>query len=308
MSLPPLHGVVPILVTPFDEAGNLDVESLRRLVAFNIDAGVHGLGIALGSEVYKLADDERATVVATVVDEARGRVPIVMNTGALATDIAVRYSQSAEAAGIDAVMCAGPGPGISAGEVRHYYRAIADAVRIPVIVQDTATNHVPAALLRAIGEESERVRYAKIESSPPARRVYDAVQACGDRVAVFGGAGGGAFLQELRRGSIGTMPWPSTPHAFVAAWDRWHAGDRAGAQRIFDERLVPIGRIEMPGLSGGQMLHKELLKRQGIIASARVRRPSDEFDPITWEEVAELCDRLGLNGAARGRRACHGGG
>lgn len=299
-NLPPLHGVVPILVTPFDEAGRLDVESLRRLVAFNIDAGVHGLGIALGSEVYKLADDERATVVATVVDEARGRVPVVMNTGALATDIAVRHSRSAEAAGVAAVMCAGPGPGIAAGEIRHYFRAIADAVRIPIIVQDTAANHLPAPLLRAIGDEAEGARYAKVESSPPARRVYDAVQACGDRVAIFGGAGGGAFLQELRRGSIGTMPWPSTPRAFVEVWDRWQAGDRAGAQRLFDERLLPIGRIEMPGLSGGQMLHKELLRRQGIIASAQVRRPGDEFDPITWEEVAEVCDRLGLNGGARG--------
>jgi dihydrodipicolinate synthase/N-acetylneuraminate lyase len=299
-NLPPLHGVVPILVTPFDEAGRLDVESLRRLVAFNIDAGVHGLGIALGSEVYKLADDERATVVATVVDEARGRVPVVMNTGALATDIAVRHSRSAEAAGIDAVMCAGPGPGIAAGEIRHYFRAIAGAVRIPIVMQDTATNHLPAPLLRAIGDEAEGARYAKVESSPPARRVYDAVQACGDRVAIFGGAGGGAFLQELRRGSIGTMPWPSTPRVFVEVWDRWQAGDRAGAQRLFDERLLPIGRIEMPGLSGGQLLHKELLRRQGIIASAQVRRPGDEFDPVTWEEVAEVCDRLGLNGGARG--------
>jgi dihydrodipicolinate synthase/N-acetylneuraminate lyase len=299
-NLPPLHGVVPILVTPFDDAGNLDVESLRRLVAFNIEAGVHGLGIALGSEVYKLADDERATVVATVVDEARGRVPVVMNTGAMATNIAVRYSQSAEAAGIDAVMCAGPGPGIAAGEVRHYYRTISDAVKVPVIVQDTAANHIPAPLLRAISEESERVCYAKVESSPPARRVYDAVQACGERVAIFGGSGGSAFLQELRRGSIGTMPWPSTPHAFVEVWDRWQAGDRAEAQRIFDERLVPIGRLEMPGLSGGQMLHKELLKRQGIIATAQVRRPADEFDPITWEELAEVCDRLGLNGGSKG--------
>ncbi len=101
-TLPPLHGIVPILVTPFDEVGRVDAESLRREVEFNIDAGVHGLGIALGSEVYKLADDERDLVVTTVVDQARGRVPVVMNTGALATDIAVRYSQQAEAAGVGA--------------------------------------------------------------------------------------------------------------------------------------------------------------------------------------------------------------
>lgn len=299
-TLPPLHGVVPILVTPFDEQGRLDIESLRRLVAFNIDAGVHGLGIALGSEVYKLADDERELVVATVVDEARGRVPIVMNTGALATTIAVRYSQAAEAAGVGAVMCTSPGPGIPVAEVRRYFRAISDAVRIPVMIQDTATNHVPAALLRVISEEAEQVRYAKVESSPPARRVYDAVQACGERVGIFGGAGGGAFVQELRRGSVGTMPWPSTPRPFVEVWDHWQTGDREAAQRVFDTQLVPIGRLDAPGLSGGHVLHKELLRRQGIIASAHVRHPTDDLDPITWEELAEVCDRLGLSRAAQG--------
>ena len=296
--LPALHGVVPILVTPFDKAGRVDPESLRREVEFAIDAGVHGLGIALGSEVYKLADDERDLVLATVVDQARGRVPVVMNTGAPATDLAVRYSQQAEAAGVGAVMCTPPGPGLPAGEVRHYYRAISDAVSIPVMVQDTAANHVPAALLRSIAEAAERVRYAKVESSPPARRVYDAVQACGALVAVFGGAGGGALLEELRRGSIGTMPWPSTPAAFVRVWDHWRAGDRAAALRVFEERLAPLLRLGVQGLGGGHLLHKELLRRQGVIASAHVRRPAEDVEPPFWEELDEVCDRLGLGGAA----------
>ncbi len=292
--LPALHGIVPILVTPFDDAERVDTESLRREVEFNVDAGVHGLGIALGSEVYKLADDERDLVVATVIDQARGRVPVVMNTGALATTIAVRYSQQAEAAGVAAVMCTSPGPGLPAGEVRHYFQSISDAVRIPVMVQDTATNHVPAGLLRSIAESAERVRYAKIESSPPARRVYDAVQACGPLVAILGGAGGGALLQELRRGSIGTMPWPSTPAAFVAVWNHWQAGDRAAALEVFEQRLAPLQRLSVQGIGGGHILHKELLRRQGVIATAQVRRPSDDIEPLFWEELDEVCDRLGL--------------
>ena len=298
-TLPPLHGIVPILVTPFDEVGRVDAESLRREVEFNIDAGVHGLGIALGSEVYKLADDERDLVVATVVDQARGRVPIVMNTGAVATDIAVRYSRQAEAAGVAAVMCTSPGPGLPVGEVRHYYQAISDAIEIPVMVQDTATNHVPAGLLRSIAESAARVRYAKVESAPPARRVYDAVQACGELVAIFGGAGGGALLQELRRGSIGTMPWPSTPAAFVAVWNHWQAGDREAALQAFEQRLAPLQRLSVQGIGGGHILHKELLRRQGVIASAHVRRPSDDVEPLFWEELDEICDRLGLGSAAK---------
>ena len=62
--LPALHGVVPILVTPFHDDGAIDETSLRNEVDFAIDAGVHGLGIALGSEVYKLTEAERDQVVA----------------------------------------------------------------------------------------------------------------------------------------------------------------------------------------------------------------------------------------------------
>ena len=57
-----MQGVFPILITPFDEAGRVDEESLRRLVEFNINAGVHGLGVALGSEIFKLSEAERDQV------------------------------------------------------------------------------------------------------------------------------------------------------------------------------------------------------------------------------------------------------
>ena len=63
MTLPLLHGVVPILITPFDSAGRIDEESLANLVEFNNRAGVHGLGVALGSAVFKFNEPERAVVL-----------------------------------------------------------------------------------------------------------------------------------------------------------------------------------------------------------------------------------------------------
>src|SRR5205809_2073851 len=99
-----MRGVFPILVTPFDEQSRVDEESLRRLVEFNIAAGVHGLGVALGSEIFRLSEAERRQVTRIVVDETRGRVPVVINTGAPGTDLAVLYSRTAEEAGADALM------------------------------------------------------------------------------------------------------------------------------------------------------------------------------------------------------------
>ena len=68
-----MQGVFPILVTPFDEESRIDEDSLRRLIEFNLDAGVDGLGVALGSEVYKLTEAERGQVTRIVVDQVAGR-------------------------------------------------------------------------------------------------------------------------------------------------------------------------------------------------------------------------------------------
>src|SRR5437660_3864006 len=173
-SSPGWHGVVPILVTPFDDHSRVDEESLRRLVEFNIEAGVHGLGVALGSEVFRLSEAERLQVTRIVVDQVRGRVPVVINTGAQGTDLAVLYSRTAEEAGADALMVMPPAL-VAAGpeEMREYFHAISDAVRIPIFIQDAGSPPVPASLARQIAAESERVRYIKVERAPPAEKVAE---------------------------------------------------------------------------------------------------------------------------------------
>src|SRR5437867_1539444 len=135
-----MRGVFPILVTPFDDRSRVDEESLRRLVEFNIEAGVHGLGVALGSEVFRLSEAERLQVTRAVVAQARGRVPIVINTGAQGTDLAVHYSRMAADAGADALMVMPPSY-VPAGpeEVREYFRAVSAAVRLPIFIQDACS-------------------------------------------------------------------------------------------------------------------------------------------------------------------------
>src|SRR5437762_12781615 len=103
-----MQGVFPILVTPFDEKGRIDEDSLARLIEFNLAAGVHGLGVAIGSEMFKLNDAERALVTRRVIETVGKRVPVVINTGAGGTDLAVGYSRNAEEAGADALMIMPP--------------------------------------------------------------------------------------------------------------------------------------------------------------------------------------------------------
>ncbi len=288
-----LFGVVPILLTPFDENGELDEASLRNEVDFAIDAGVHGLGIALGSEIYTFTEAERDRVTSIVIERTRDRVPVVVNTGAISTNLAVHYSRRAHELGAAALMCTPPGAGFSLGEVAGYYQAISDAVPLPIVIQDTPTTPVAAGSIRVIAEACEQVTYAKVESVPPAIQVGKAVREAGDVVEIFGGAGGGQFLPELRRGSIGTMPFPTTPGAFVEVWDRWRDGDASGAQEVFDSRIAPLLNVQVGALGGYHQAHKEALRRQGVIRTAYVRPPAEPLDALTRDDLDAVFDRMG---------------
>jgi 4-hydroxy-tetrahydrodipicolinate synthase len=257
---------------------------------------VHGVGLALGSEILKLTEPERTPLISVVVDQIRGQIPVVVNTGAQASVTAALYSRQAQDLGASAVMCLPPSP-VSAEETRAYFKVISDAVDVPVFIQDTQTNPVPAGLIRQIADATQHVRYAKVESPPQPLQVQAAVAASGDLVTVFGGAGGTYLLSELRRGAVGTMPWPSQPHAFVRIWDLWQAGDERGAREIHERDIVPLALLSSAGLRLGHTIHKEILRRRGVFTSSRVRAPSDLLDEQTQRELDELCERLDIAAA-----------
>ena len=114
----------------------------------------------------------------------------------------------------------------------------------------------------------------------------------GERLTIFGGAGGSYFIEELRRGALGTMPFCSQPANFVAVWDAFRAGDEKTAREHFDRTIMAVNRL---GNQGGDIfyaMHKQLLVRQGIIRTAFVRSPTTAIDPITAREIDDLLAQL----------------
>ncbi len=286
-----MKGLYTILVTPFDEQERIDVESLQNLVDFCIANGVPGMGVALGSEVFKFTDEERLLVTRTVINQARGRVPVVINTGSASTAQAVYYSRQAEENGADAVMVIPPAVG--GAETREYYKGISGAIHIPIFIQDTSNPHVPADLAVKIAEESENVRYIKVESLPTPMMVEETVKRAGGKLVVFGGAGGNYFIEEMRRGSVGTMPFPSQPEAFREVWDRYWAGDEKGANEVFYRTIIPIGRLGGMGPANSfYHIHKEILRHRGVIRTNVVRGPIAPLPDSIAREVKMVLEEL----------------
>lgn len=292
-----MQGVYPILVTPFHDDGRIDAASLRRLIDFNLDAGVHGLGVALGSEIFKLAEAERDQVIQVVVDQVKGRVPVVINTGAPGTDLAVFYSRRAEELGADALMIMPPAfMPAGAEEVLDYFTQISAAVHIPIFLQDTPTAPISPGLARQLAERCEWVRYIKVESLPITAKVAAMVDQAGEQLVVFGGAGGGYFIEELRRGAVGTMPFCTQPEAFVGIWHAVQAGDEAAAFDLFNRYIQPVARLAGQGVGIFYAVHKAILRHRGVIASDKVRSPAPALDPLTRTELDQLLATLYPNG------------
>ena len=295
-----IKGIVPMLSTPFNEKGQIDFEDLQREVEWMISVGSNGVGIAVASEIYKLTDPERDQVLSTVVKQADGRVPVVMNTGAMGTDVTIYYSQRAEELGADALMIRPPSfiP-MPSNEIVEFFGRVGTTVDIPIFQQDQATAQISPSMAIEIARRRENLCYIKVETAPTVPRMAetaalrDAANDGAKDLILFGGAGGTFLFEELRRGAVGTMPGSVIPDVFVNVWERWNDGDQQGAETEFRRYGALIRTLKQPqGLDN--WIYKEILVRRGIFKAAFARHPAVKPDRFQIYELEMMLDELEL--------------
>jgi dihydrodipicolinate synthase/N-acetylneuraminate lyase len=292
-----MAGVYPILSTPFDSKGRIVHDDLRRQVNWMVECGVHGVGIAVASEVYKFTESERDEVLRAVVEQAAGRVKVVMNTGAEGTDAAIFYSKRAEELGADALMIRPTSfiPTVVEENIA-YFERIANEVNIPIFMQDQGTAQVSPGMAAAAAKRHENLCYIKVETPPTVPRMAETHRlAQGTGLILFGGAGGAFVLEEFRRGSVGTMPGSTLPDVFVRVWDMWRSGDEAGAEAEF-ARYAPIIRTLAQGQGLAGWIYKHIMVRRGIFepGSAYARHPALKPDDLHLKEIDAQLEQVGL--------------
>jgi len=149
-----IQGSIVALVTPMDESGAIDKESLKKLLEFHIEQGTDAI-VAVGTtgESATLDEDEHCDVIKTVVDVVAGRIPVIAGTGANATSEAINLTRKAKQAGADACLIVTPyyNKPTQQGLYLHY-KAIAEAVDIPQILYNvpgrTACDMLPETVGR----------------------------------------------------------------------------------------------------------------------------------------------------------------
>jgi 4-hydroxy-tetrahydrodipicolinate synthase len=229
------HGVFPYLVSPVDAGGVVRRDVLSHLCDDLIVSGVHGL-TPLGStgEFAYLNSAQREAVVQTTIEAARGRVPVVAGVASTSTLDAVAQAKAYQKLGADGILAILEAyfP-LQDAQVEAYFRAIADAVDIPVVIYTNPQFQRSDLSLDCIARLAAhpRIQYIK-DASTNTGRLLSIMNRCGDAIRVFS-ASAHIPAAVMLIGGVGWMAGPACiiPKQSVALYDLCRA-------KRWDEALV----------------------------------------------------------------------
>ena len=295
------RGLFAIPVTPFTDTGAFDEASLRRTLAFCLEAGTHGIVTPVNaSEFSTLSTEERHTVNRATVDEIsragkKGIVPAVIGVCAETTAEAVAYARHARDTGADAVisMPAYQEPTDEA-HIFDFYVALAEGAGLPIYIQNhEKTNGIghpmSADFIVRLCREIELVQYIKEESQNTGFKISHTIANAGEHCkGIMGGKAGRYLFDEVRRGACGTMPACESADVHSQVWNLIDRGDLNEARALFND-LLPLLNIEA---AFGTAIYKEVLYRRRIIASPYKRLAGLTLDAHDHEELELILNAL----------------
>lgn len=237
------RGSFPALITPMKN-GSVDESAFRKIVAWHIEQGSHGLvPVGTTGESPTLTPEEHKRVVEICIEEAKGRVPVIAGTGSNNTAEAIEYTAHARKAGADAALVVVPyyNKPTQDGLYAHF-RAIAEAVDLPIFVYNvpgrTVANITVETLARLV-RDVPQVIGTKDASADLTRPSLQRL-ASGEKFIQLSGEDGTALAFNAH-GGVGCISVTANvaPRLCAEFQDATLAGDYAKALKLQD-RLMPL--------------------------------------------------------------------
>ena len=270
-----VRGVITALVTPFDAQGKLNESSLERLVEFQIRAGVHGLSpCGTTGETALLTFEERQRIAEIVVRVAKGRIPVLVQTGAASTAATIALTRHAQTIGASAATVVTPWYFRYGDDalIQHYVRVAESAPDFPVYlynIPQLTGNNLSPTVVHAIADRCPNVVGLK-DSSGILAQTIDSAGARGGKFNVAIGSDGlllSAAVVGIGAGISGNAN--AVPELFVEFYNAFWRGDLAAA-RAAQARIQHARRTLKDG--NDLSLFKAVLTYRGITAGG-VRAP-----------------------------------
>ncbi len=294
------EGLMPALVTPFDEDGEIDLQATEAIVERHIEAGVDGIS-ALGStgEFSHLTGSERRRFAEALVGMIDGRVPLVVGVGTTGTREAVGLARHAESIGADGVLSVSPFYWKVGEEAlfRHFV-TVAESVEIPTLVYNfpmlTGIDLSPALVGRLAAEcpNIVGIKDTVKEYMHTVNVLQEAKESSPDFTVLVGFED--QILPALLAGADGAICGLSNiaPELFVGLVRAFEDGDLAKAAELH-RRILPLMAIYTlsdPGLGAAKLAMKKL----GVPLSPTVRGPALPAPPDSEEAIDAALEAAGL--------------
>lgn len=289
-----IAGTYPMLYAFFDEKGRLRRDDFVRQIEVAIDSGASGVAIlGLGTETGKLTRSERHEMVDWVMEDVAARAPVAVTISDGTVAEMIESGRLAAEAGAAWLILQPPRPPIAESELMRFFGAVADAVDIPIGLQNAPEFlgvGLSQANLLAIHRNHPNIQVVKAESN--ALTVARLIEALDGRMAVFNGRAGLELTDNYRAGVDGMIPGIETIDRQVAIERAMRAGDEAAAEQLYRE-ILPALVFAMQGIEHFVLYGKQLAAlRLGIAPSGR-RIPSDAHSALGKAIVARFASELG---------------
>lgn len=290
-------GVYVISVTPFTDTGEIDFDSLDRVVDFYFEKGADGLTIlGMMGEAQKLTQAESRAVAERVIRRAGGK-PVVVGVSAPGLAAIGELGRAVMDMGATGCMVTTPGSLKTDPQIHGYFAQVARTLGdgVPIVLQDFPLStgvQISDEVLGRIIDDVPQVVMLKHEDWPGLAKItrLRAAEAQGRRrISVLCGNGGVFLPEEIARGADGAMTGFGFPEMLADVVRLAAAGDMDRAQDIFDAYLPLVRYEQQPG--AGLAVRKYVLAKRGAIGSAALRAPGAGLAPEAIAEVERLLAR-----------------
>ena len=287
-------GSIVALVTPFNTDGEVDFDSLKKLVEYHVAAGSDGL-VAVGTtgESSTLTIEEHVKVVNKIVEFADGRIPVIAGTGANATHESVLFSRLLNGSGIAGCLSVTPYYNKPTQEgLYQHYKAIAEVSDVPQILYNvpgrTAVDLLPETVARLA--EIENIVALK-DATGDLDRIAIHRELCGEDFILLSGDDL-TGLEFVKRGGDGVISVTNNVAAAdMATMFKLAKEGKFEEAEAINERLMPLHKnlfVESNPIPVKWAVHK-----MGLIAEGGLRLPltelSEPAQPVVAQAMTEAC-------------------
>lgn len=281
------------LVTPFNDDGSVDYQSLMRLVEYQIQNGVDFLCV-LGTtaETPTLTADEKKKIKQMVVERVNGRVPILLGVGSNSTQSVIDTLQNDDMTGVDAVLVVVPYYNKPSQEgIYQHYKAVASATKLPIVLYNvpgrTGVNMTAETTLR-LARDFDNIIAIK-EASGNITQMDDIIKHKPESFDVISGDDGITF-PLITLGAVGVISviGNAFPREFSRMTRLALAGDYQNALTIHHKFTELFKLLFVDGNPAGV---KAMLSMMGMIKN-RLRLPLVPTRITTYEQMRQILDEL----------------